>query len=507
MRRSTLQRKDRDELTEIAAALGRKPPSRARKGEIIDLIIDLAAGGDGSSVLAAPAGSEKSDGDAGDDSKGSAAPDEEVASGESEAAPTDGDQADESDAKGRDSDRGRDEQPDPGNRRRRRRGRDRDRDRDEGWDGEPAPVAGYLDLRDEGYGFLRVDGALPSKLDAYVPVKMIRQLGLRKGDHISGTSRPANRNEKNPALLNVETVNGAAPEEAADRPFFEDLVPVVATEQLQLEQPDDPDNVAARVIDLIAPIGKGQRVLVVAPPRTGATTLMKQIVQSIETNDPEVTVIGLLLDERPEEATEMSRFVQHGEVISTSFGQPAEEHVQVAEMTIERAKRMAERGEDVVLVFDGLTRLARAYNQTLSNAGRAYSGNVESGAVHLPKKLFAAGRCLEDSGSLTIVATVLADTDNDVDEVILGEFAGTANTEIRLDRWAAARGIFPAIDVTESASRNEERLLDEDELEAVRKLRADLAGAAGDGPGAAVATLEALLERLSSASTNSELLR
>ena len=505
MRRSTLQRKDRDELTEIAAALGRKPPSRARKGEIIDLIIDLAAGGDGSSVLGAAAdaksaGTDKADSDETPESK----PADEKAAAETDTKDGNG----QADSKGRDNDaKGRDEQPEPGNRRRRRRGRDRDRDRDDGWDGEPAPVAGNLDLRDEGYGFLRVAGALPSKLDAYVPVKTIRQLGLRKGDHVSGTSRPANRNEKNPALLTVDTVNGNSPDEAVDRPDFDSLVPVFSIEQLQLEQPDDPDNVAARIIDLIAPIGKGQRVLVVAPPRTGATTLLKQIVQSIETNDPEVRVVGLLIDERPEEATEMARWVQHGEVVSTTFDQPAEEHVQVAEMTIERAKRMVERGTDVVLVFDGLTRLARAYNQTLSNAGRAYSGNVESGAVHLPKRLFGAGRNLEEGGSLTIVATVTAGTDNDMDEVILGEFTGTANTEIRLDRWAAARGIFPAIDVTESTSRNEERLLEDDELEALRKLRADLASAAGDGPGSAVATLENLLERLRDAPTNAELLR
>ena len=503
MRRSTLQRKDRDELTEIAAALGRKPPSRARKGEIIDLIIDLAAGGDGSSVL--DAGAKNA-------AEAKTAPDAKSADGAADGG-TATDEADQKtgagqpESKGRDGDRTRDDQPDPGNRRRRRRGRDRDRDRDDGWDGEPAPVAGNLDLRDEGYGFLRVEGALPSKLDAYVPVKTIRQLGLRKGDHVTGTSRPANRNEKNPALLSVESVNGGEPEDATDRPDFESLVPVFSTDQLQLEQPDDPDNVAARIIDLIAPIGKGQRVLVVAPPRTGATTLLKQIVQSIETNDPEVTVVGLLIDERPEETTEMARWVQHGEVLSTTFDQPAEEHVQVAEMTIERAKRMVEQGKDVVLVFDGLTRLARAYNQTLSNAGRAYTGNVESGAVHLPKRLFGAGRNLEEGGSLTIVATVSGNTDIDMDEVILGEFAGTANTEIRLDRWAAARGIFPAIDVTESTSRNEERLLDDDEFEALRKLRADLATAAGDGPGASVATLENLLERLKDSPTNAELLR
>jgi transcription termination factor Rho len=500
MRRSTLQRKDRDELTEIASAMGTKPPNRARKGEIIDLIIDLAAGGDGSSVLTAPA-----------DDKGAV---DSVSTDETGDLPatSDGDRTErvdrpESEVKGRDGERSRDDQPDPGNRRRRRRGRDRDRDRDDGFDGDPARVSGNLDLRDEGYGFLRVGGALPSKLDAYVPVKMIRQLGLRKGDHVAGTSRPANRNEKNPALLSVESINGAAPAKAADRPKFDEMVPVFATDQLLLEQPDDPGNLAARVIDLIAPIGKGQRVLVVAPPCTGATTLLKRIVQSIETNDPEVMVIGLLIDERPEEATEMARWVQHGEVVSTTFGQPAEEHVQVAEMAIERAKRMVEEGADVVVVFDGLTRLARAYNQTLSNAGRAYTGNVESGAIHLPKRLFAAGRNLEDAGSLTIVATALSDTDDDVDDVILGEFAGTANTEIRLDRWAAARGIFPAIDVTESISRTEERLLDEDELEAVRKLRADLAADAGDGPGATVATLEALLERLRSTPTNAELLR
>ena len=504
MRRSTLQRKDRDELTEIAAAMGTKPPSRARKGEIIDLIIDLAAGGDGSSVLTAS--TDAKDAGVSPDPTDSALADDSNGSPPSR----DGDQADEPqpEVKGRDGDRNREDQPDPGNRRRRRRGRDRDRDRDDGWDGDPAEVSGNLDLRDEGYGFLRVGGALPSKLDAYVPVKMIRQLGLRKGDHITGTSRPANRNEKNPALLSVGSINDAAPEAAADRPSFDELVPVFATEQLQLEQPDDPGNLAARVIDLIAPIGKGQRVLVVAPPCTGATTLLKRIVQSIETNDPEVKVIGLLIDERPEEATEMARWVQHGEVVSTTFGQPrrgacagggdgdraGQAHGRDGRRRGCRLRRAHTFGEGPT------TRRSR------TPVGRT-RGNVESGAIHLPKRLFAAGRNLEDGGSLTIVAAALSDSDNDIDDVILGEFSGTANTEIRLDRWAAARGIFPAIDVTESLSRNEDRLLDDDELETVRKLRADLAADAGDGPGAAVATLETLLERLRSTPTNVELLR
>ena len=511
MRRSTLQRKDRDELTQIAEALGRKPPSRARKGEIIDLILDLADGGDGSSVVSESNGSDNegdSDGAAADEDSADATTAGAVDTSTAESSSADSDES--TDEAGDDDDGGRSDRhrddAEPGNRRRRRRGRDRDRDKDDSWDGEPVAVAGNLDLRDEGYGFLRVNGSLPSKNDAYVSVKTIRSLGLRRGDHVTGTSRPANRTEKNPALLSVESINGGAAE-ATDRPLFDDLTAVHADRQLQLEQPDDPDNLAARVIDLIAPIGLGQRVLVHAPRRSGGTAILKSIVQSIETNEPDVQVIGLALDQRPEDITELSRWVQHGEVAATSFDQSADEHIQTAEMTVERAKRIVEQGRDVVVVIDGLTALARAYNTSLSNSGRAYIGNVEAGAVHMPKKVFGAGRNIEDGASLTMIAAITADSGDVVDDVVYGEFAGTANTDIRLDRWAAERDIHPAIDVTESTSHDEERFLDDGEKKTLDRLRSSIASNGADGPGAAVAQLETLLERLASNPTNADLLR
>ncbi|MDE0656044.1 MAG: hypothetical protein OXH58_05670, partial [Acidimicrobiaceae bacterium] len=389
MRRSTLQRKDRGELNQIAAALGAKPSSRARKDEIIQLIIDLTADG---ARISQPAGesppAEAAPGGSGEADQGPRSTDNAGAAGR------DGDQNGEGSATNREEsrppDRGEDE-VDTGNRRRRRRNRDRDRDRDDSWDGDPVAVAGRLDLRDEGYGFLRVDGCLPNRNDAYVPVKTIRQYGLRRGDHLTGTSRPANRAEKNPALLTLESINDG-PAELSDRPQFESLTPIHAVRRLTLEQPEDPDAIAARLIDLVAPIGIGQRVLVSGPRRSGASELLTSLITAIETNEPDIFVMGLFLDQRPEDITEVRRCVRNGDVAATSFDQTPEEHVQTAEMTIERVKRLVESGRNVAVVLDSLTSLAQAYNAALSNAGRAYSGNVESGAVHMPKKLFGAGR-------------------------------------------------------------------------------------------------------------------
>ncbi|HEY5888383.1 MAG TPA: transcription termination factor Rho, partial [Acidimicrobiales bacterium] len=266
----------------------------------------------------------------------------------------------------------------PGNRKRRRRGRNQGREQEEdnapvaNWDGEPVEVAGLLDLRDEGYAFLRLNGALPSRDDVYVSVKQVRQFGMRKGDRVTGASRPANRNEKNPALLRVDTVNDMDPEKAKARPRFEDLTPLFPDERLKLEDDADPGNMTARIIDLISPIGKGQRGLIVSPPKAGKTTIMKQIARSIETNNPEVKLIVLLVDERPEEVTDMRRTVK-GEVIASTFDRPADEHTSVAELAIDRAKRMVEMGEDVVIILDGITRLSRAYNLAAPATGRIMS--------------------------------------------------------------------------------------------------------------------------------------
>ena len=400
-------------------------------------------------------------------------------------------------------------------RRRRRRGRNgrdegpqgEDRFGDEGDDqqfsNEPVKVEGYLDLRDEGYGFLRVGGYLPTRDDAYIPVKLTRQYGLRKGDHVTGMSRPAGRNEKNPAMLEIHTVNGKDPDKAKQRPRFEDLTPLFPDSKLRMESASDPTNMTARIIDLVAPIGKGQRGLIVSPPKAGKTTVMKTIAQSIEQNNPEVKLIVLLIDERPEEVTDMKRTVK-GEVISSTFDRPSDEHTHIAEMCIEKAKRMVEMGEDVVIILDGITRLSRAYNLAAPASGRIMSGGIDAGALYPPKKFFGAARNVEEGGSLTILATALVETNSRMDEAIFEEFKGTGNMELRLDRRIAERRVFPAIDVVGSSTRHDELLFDRKHFSAAVKLRRVLGGMAQDGnpaPG-----LEMLMDRLKTFRSNEDFL-
>jgi transcription termination factor Rho len=368
---------------------------------------------------------------------------------------------------------------------------------------EPVEVAGYLDMRDEGYGFLRVKGYLPSRDDSYIPVKLARQYGLRKGDHVTGLSRPAGRNEKNPALLEINTVNGGDPETAKRRPRFEDLTALFPDEKLRLEDPSDPTNMTARIIDLISPIGKGQRGLIVSPPKAGKTFVVKTIAKSIELNNPEVRLIILLVDERPEEVTDMRRNVR-GEVISSTFDRPSDEHTHVAELAIEKAKRLVEQGEDVVVILDGITRLSRAYNLAAPASGRILSGGIDAGALYPPKKFFGAARNVEEGGSLTILATALVETNSRMDEAIFEEFKGTGNMELRLDRKLAERRIYPAIDVDASSTRHEELLFDRKQLQMVWKLRRVLSGLAADGN--AAPGLELLIDRLKTFRTNDEFL-
>jgi transcription termination factor Rho len=393
-----------------------------------------------------------------------------------------------------------------GGRRRRRRGRDRDRDRDrEESQADPVPTEGRLDLRDEGYGFLRVAGYLPSRDDVYVSVKQVRQYGLRRGDIVSGLCRPAARNEKNPALHQVDAVNGRDPEDLRERPRFEDLTPLFPDERLKLETRQDPRNMTARIIDLVAPIGKGQRGLIVSPPKAGKTTVMKQIARAIELNNPEVELIVLLVDERPEEVTDMRRWLERGTVVASTFDRPPEEHCAVAELTIERAKRLVEEGRDVCVILDGITRLARAYNLAAPGTGRIMSGGVDSGALYAPKKFFGAARNLEEGGSLTILATALVETGSKMDEVIFEEFKGTGNMELRLDRRLAEKRIFPAIDVTASSTRHEELLFERRQVNLVHKMRRVLTGVGGDEAHSGAAT-ELLIDRLATFRSNDEFL-
>jgi transcription termination factor Rho len=368
---------------------------------------------------------------------------------------------------------------------------------------EPVKVSGYLDLRDEGYGFLRVNGYLASRDDAYIPVKLTRQYGLRKGDFVTGLSRPAGRNEKNPAMLEIHSVNDGDPEKARTRPRFEDLTALFPDEKLRLENPSDPNNMTARIIDLICPIGKGQRGIIVSPPKAGKTTIMKTIATSIEQNHPEVKLIVLLIDERPEEVTDMRRTVK-GEVISSTFDRPSEEHTHVAELAIEKAKRLVEQGDDVVIILDGITRLSRAYNLAAPASGRILSGGIDAGALYPPKKFFGAARNVEEGGSLTILATALVETNSRMDDAIFEEFKGTGNMELRLDRKLSERRIYPAIDVDASSTRHEELLFDRKQLQMVWKLRRVLSGLAAEGN--AAPGLELLVDRLRTFRTNEEFL-
>ena len=547
LRRSTLERKDRDELVTIATALGSKPPSKARKAEIVDLIIKTAMADGGESADGAE--------DAGDDSGKVAKKSEsftaasaettkaEASKVEAEKVEQVSDDGDDSGAvpstyhagddefdfggvttkKGRGRKKGNqgggqnnngesksnddDEQGDRGNRRRRRRGRGGD-NVDNQADAEPVAVEGFLDLRDDGYGFLRVGTMRSSKEDAYVSVKQVRQFGLRKGDQLVGTSRPANRNEKNPAMLTIDSVNGGSPERARERPHFDSLTPLHPDEKLVQERKGFADDMTARIIDLIAPIGKGQRGLIVSPPKAGKTTIMKNIAQSIEKNNPEVALIVLLLDERPEEVTDIQRSLKEGEVISSTFDRPADEHTELAEITIERAKRMVEEGRDVVLIVDGITRLARAYNQTAPANGRIMSGGLDSGALYPPKRFFGAARNLEEGGSLTILATALVETGSKMDEVIFEEFKGTGNMELRLDRRSAERRVYPAIDVDASSTRQEQLLFDgQKQVDQIWKLRRVLSNMTQESNNGSTAGLELLIDRLSTFKTNEAFLK
>jgi len=322
---------------------------------------------------------------------------------------------------------------------------------------------GVLEVLPDGYGFLRSAdyNYLPSPDDIYVSPSQIKKFSLRTGDFVSGQVRPPKEGERFFALLRVEAVNGIEPNKVRGRTLFDNLTPVYPTKKLDLES--SPGEYSMRVMDLLAPIGKGQRGLIVSPPKTGKTILLQKIANSVARNNPEVKIIVLLIDERPEEVTDMERSVQ-GEVISSTFDEPPERHVQVANMVIEKAKRLVEAEEDVVILLDSITRLARAHNIVVPHSGRILSGGVDSNALHKPKRFFGAARNIEDGGSLTIIATALIDTGSRMDDVIFEEFKGTGNMELVLDRNLSDRRIFPAMDVNRSGTRKEELLIKEDDL-------------------------------------------
>lgn len=427
----------------------------------------------------------------------------------------------------RDNQRNRQDQTDRGEdgegRRRRRRGRDRDRDRTretqsgrdssrnrgrgERFDPEPTiseddvlvPAAGILDVLDN-YAFVRTSGYLPGPNDVYVALSMVKRYGLRKGDAITGAVKQpqeGERKEKFNPLVRIDTVNGADPEIAKQRQDFNKLTPLYATERLRLET--EPGVLTTRIVDIVSPIGKGQRGLIVSPPKAGKTMVLQALANAITTNNPEVHLMVVLVDERPEEVTDMQRTVK-GEVIASTFDRPADDHTTVAELAIERAKRLVELGHDVVVLLDSITRLGRAYNIAAPASGRILSGGVDSSALYPPKRFFGAARNIEDGGSLTILATALIETGSKMDEVIFEEFKGTGNMELRLRREFADRRIFPAIDVVASGTRREELLMSKDETTVVWKLRRVLSALDGQ------AALELLIGKLKESKSNIEFL-
>jgi transcription termination factor Rho len=358
---------------------------------------------------------------------------------------------------------------------------------------------GVLEVLPDGFGFLRAPdyNYLPGPDDIYVSPSQIRKFDLQTGDTVSGQIRPPKEGERYFALIKVEAVNFEAPDQARDKLFFENLTPLYPLERFVLETSSD--NLSARVMDLMTPVGRGQRGLIVSPPRTGKTMLLQNIAQSVAKNHPEVYLIVLLIDERPEEVTDMQRSV-NGEVISSTFDEPAQRHVQVAEMVIEKAKRLVEHKKDVLILLDSITRLARAYNAVIPPSGKVLSGGLDSNALQKPKRFFGAARNIEEGGSLTIIATALVDTGSRMDDVIFEEFKGTGNMEIHLDRKLSDKRVFPAIDMLKSGTRKEELLLPREDLNRVWVLRKVL------NPLSPVEAMELLLERMGKTKSNSDFL-
>lgn len=357
---------------------------------------------------------------------------------------------------------------------------------------------GILEVMADGYGFLRTENFLPGANDIYISPSQIRRFNLKTGDCVKGNIRLARENEKFNALLYVKSVNGDNPEQASKRPNFEDLTPIYPTDRLTLET--DKNELSTRIIDLVAPIGKGQRGMIVAPPKVGKTVLLTKMANAITKNHKEINLIVLLIDERPEEVTDIQRSIEgeNVEIVYSTFDEQPEHHKRVAEMVLERAKRLVEQGKDLVILLDSITRLARAYNLTIPPSGRTLSGGLDPAALYMPKKFFGAARNIENGGSLTILATALVDTGSKMDEVIFEEFKGTGNMELVLDRKLSERRIFPAIDINKSGTRREDKLLSKKEMESVyilRKITGNLSGSE---------LTQSILEQMSKTSDNNE---
>ncbi|MEY3430826.1 MAG: hypothetical protein RJB30_758 [Actinomycetota bacterium] len=497
------------ELKKVAASLGIEGANEMKKPDLVQAISDLQAANREAARLereARRAARQQRRKGYSEESEEMNKEDDQGSNNDSESRPTRNESQGESEGEQREE-RGHDR----GEwRRDRHRGRDRHRDRDRGGrerdreitiseDDVLIPVGGLLDILDN-YAFIRTGGYLPGPNDVYVSLQQVRRYGLRKGDVITGQirqPREGERREKFNALVKVDTINGMEPDSARDRVEFSKLVPLYPQERLRLET--EPNVLTTRVIDLISPIGKGQRGLIVSPPKAGKTMVLQAIANAITTNNPECHLMVVLVDERPEEVTDMQRSVK-GEVIASTFDRPADDHTSVAELAIERAKRLVELGHDVVVLLDSITRLGRAYNIAAPASGRILSGGVDSAALYPPKKFFGAARNIEDGGSLTILATALVETGSKMDEVIFEEFKGTGNMELKLDRKFADKRIFPAVDVDASGTRKEEILMGPEELNIVWKLRRVLHAL---DPQQA---LELLLEKMKGTKSNVEFL-
>ena len=496
--RATLERKRLSDLHQIASQLGIKQYRKYRKPELAEMIYQVAT-----EQAASQQNETATNGGAAATATQEAPVTTDVPNGaptETPAAPVDGfGEADTNLATTEQVERQRQER----GRRDRKNGRQDRRqeqrgDRD-GKGGEENVQSGILDVLPDGFGFLRTGGYSQSKGDVYVSTSQIKRFNLRRGDYIVGQIRPAREGEKYPAMVRIETVNGQEPQKGRWRPNFDDLTPLYPMERLRLEW--KPNDIAPRVIDLVAPIGKGQRGMVVSPPKAGKTTILKQIAQSIAANYPETKLFVVLADERPEEVTDWQRSVEEAEVVASTFDQPADNHIAVAELVLERVKRLVEEGEDVVVLLDGITRLSRAYNLAAPASGRILSGGVDSAALYPPKKFFGAARNIENGGSLTILATALVETGSRMDEVIFEEFKGTGNMELRLDRKLANRRIYPAINIEDSSTRKEELLMEPAEAQRVWQVRSILNALDTSQK------IELLIQKLKETRTNPEFLR
>ncbi|HSM45314.1 MAG TPA: transcription termination factor Rho [Acidimicrobiia bacterium] len=485
--RAQLQSKSIDELREVAQAAGIDTDG-LQNSKLIAALMDAGEVKEGKPTeeVDLPKATPRSD--KGDGSSKSDGADDS----ESEQA-TDASRSDNARDGGRDGNR--DDQGGGKGRQRNRRRRDDERVPEE----ELEVREGILDILPEGYGFLRVTGYKSGDKDVYVSANQVRKFRLRKGDIVEGPIRPPRSKEKFPAVVRIASVNGMDPDEAMNRPKFESLTPLFPDVRLRLEVEGRSNNILTRIIDLISPIGKGQRGLIVSPPKAGKTTVLQEVAQSITTNNPECYLMVVLVDERPEEVTDMQRTVK-GEVIYSTFDRPAEEHTQVSELAIERAKRLVEMGTDVVIVLDSITRLARAHNLATPASGRILSGGVDSQALYPPKRFYGAARNIEEGGSLTILGTALVETGSKMDEVIYEEFKGTGNMELHLDRKLADKRIYPAVNIEMSGTRKEELLFDQTELAQVWKLRRVLLALE---PGAAI---ELLIDRLKTPTSTAEFL-